>query len=107
MGRRIAILGDMLELGNREQDLHAGLAGDVIAAEPFSVFTVGSRMRYLRDALPSLLRGPHFDKAEEVMGPLLAEIKDGDVILIKGSFSIHMGSVVDALRNRSSQDKVI
>ena len=49
----------------------------------------------------------HFDKAEEVMGPLLAEIKDGDVILIKGSFSIHMGSVVDALRNRSSQDKVI
>ena len=107
LGRRIAVLGDMLELGTREQVLHAGLSGDVIAAEPFSVFTVGSRMRYLRDALPSLLRGPHFVKAEEVMGPLLAEIKDGDVILIKGSFSIHMGSIVDALRNRSSQDTVI
>lgn len=100
-GRRIAVLGDMLELGNREQGLHAGLSVDVIAAGLSSVLTVGSRMRYLRDSLPKSLRGPHFDSAAEVVGPLVAEIKDGDVVLIKGSFSTQMGSVVDALKSRS------
>jgi UDP-N-acetylmuramoyl-tripeptide--D-alanyl-D-alanine ligase len=101
MGRRVAVLGDMLELGKREQALHEGLSGDVVAAGTSVIFTIGSRMLYLREALPPSLRGLHFDTAEEAVKPLLEEIHDGDVVLVKGSFSTQMGFIVSALRNRS------
>ena len=107
LGRRVAVLGDMLELGERERALHAGLSRDVVAARPSVVFTVGSRMLYLREALPPSLRGPHFDTAEEAVEPLVEEIHNGDVVLIKGSFSTQMGFIVSALRNRSSKYEAV
>ena len=107
LGRRVAVLGDMLELGERERALHAGLSRDVVAARPSVVFTVGSRMLYLREALPPSLRGPHFDTAEEAVEPLVEEIHNGDVVLIKGSFSTQMGFIVSALRNRSNKYEAV
>ena len=94
-------------MGGRERVLHAGLSRDVVAAAPSVVFTVGSRMLYLREALPPSLRGPHFDTAEEAVEPLVEEIHNGDVILIKGSFSTQMGFIVSALRNRSNKYEAV
>ncbi|MEE2694550.1 MAG: UDP-N-acetylmuramoyl-tripeptide--D-alanyl-D-alanine ligase [Pseudomonadota bacterium] len=102
-GRKVAVLGDMLELGRREKALHAALSNDVVQAGVSVVFTVGSRMLYLSEALPPSIKSYNFDNAQAAVDPLAALIKEGDVILIKGSFSIKMGVIVSALRSRSQE----
>ncbi len=96
-GRRIAVLGDMLELGLEADRLHAGLAADVTDNGVASVFTCGPHMRKLRDALPASRRGGHTETASE-LAPLIGEfVGPGDVVLVKGSFAIGMGHVVARL----------
>ena len=102
-GRRVAVLGDMLELGKWEQSLHAALSENVVEAGVSVVFTVGPRMLYLREALPLSISSYHFNNAQAVVEPLAAAIEEGDVILIKGSFSTQMGSIVAALRSQAKQ----
>ena len=102
-GRRIAVLGDMLELGRRERVLHTALSEDVIEAGVSVVFTIGSRMLYLSQALPLSISRHHFDNARAAIEPLVEGINQGDVILIKGSFAIQMGLIVSALRGRSQE----
>jgi len=96
-GRRIAALGDMLELGPQGPALHAGLA-PALAAQPIDrVFTAGPLMRALHDALPEARRGAHADSAAALVAPLIAALGDGDVVLVKGSLGSRMGQVVSAL----------
>ena len=106
-GRRVAVLGDMLELGGREQVLHAALSEDVVEAAVSVVFTIGSRMLYLSEALPLSISRHHFDNAQAAIEPLVAGLNDGDVVLIKGSFSIQMGLIVSALQDRSQETEVM
>ena len=106
-GRRIAVLGDMLELGRRERVLHAALSEDVIEAGVSVVFTIGSRMLYLSQALPLSISRHHFDNAQAAIEPLVAAINQGDVILIKGSFAIQMGLIVSALRGQSQEAEAV
>ena len=106
-GRRIAVLGDMMELGIQEQFLHENLRSEVIAARPSMVFTVGSRMLHLRKVLPAAMRGQHFDSAEDVIEPLLKEIRPYDVVLIKGSRSVGMSCIVSALRSISREGEEV
>ena len=69
-GRRLAALGDMLELGEQAPALHAALAGPALAAGVDRLFTVGPAMRHLYDALPAAVRGPHVGSAAELLrGP--------------------------------------
>jgi len=99
-GRRIAILGDMLELGPQEMRLHAEL-GDAIAGLPIDfVHTVGPRMACLHDALPVEKRGLHGASALEMLDLLKGQVAPGDVIMIKGSNGARMGAVVSALKQR-------
>jgi len=96
-GRRIAVLGEMRELGKDASRLHAELAEPLLAAAIDLVFTVGSEMAHLRDALPAPMRGGHTATAAE-MAPLLAEaLRAGDVVSVKGSLSIGMASIVKHL----------
>lgn len=96
-GRRIAVLGDMLELGPEADRLHAGLAADVTGNGVARVFTCGTHMRSLLDALPASRRGDHTETASE-LAPLVGEfVRPGDVVLVKGSFAINMGHVVERL----------
>ena len=106
-GRRVAVLGDMLELGKWEQSLHAALSENVVEAGVSVVFTVGPRMLYLREALPLSISRQHFDNAQAAIEPLVAGLNDGDVVLIKGSFSIQMGLIVSALQDRSQETEVM
>jgi UDP-N-acetylmuramoyl-tripeptide--D-alanyl-D-alanine ligase len=97
-GRRIAILGDMLELGDTGPALHAAIA-DLAALDRIDlVHTVGPLMRHLSEALPPRKRGRHCDSAEDLAAGLPQSLRAGDVLLIKGSKGIKVSRVVDALR---------
>ncbi|TCP62388.1 UDP-N-acetylmuramoyl-tripeptide--D-alanyl-D-alanine ligase [Rhodovulum bhavnagarense] len=97
-GRRIAILGDMLELGPQEQALHAGLADLPAMTKVDLVHCVGPRMRALYFALPLKKRGQWFDEAEPLARKIHHMIDAGDVVLVKGSKGSRVSMVVDALR---------
>ncbi|MFM2128899.1 MAG: hypothetical protein RL477_445, partial [Pseudomonadota bacterium] len=96
-GRRIAVLGDMLELGSGSARSHAELAEDLIAAGADLVLTTGDNMMHLDDALPRRLRGGHGARAEDLVSLLANILRDGDVVLVKGSNSQRLGTVVRAL----------
>ncbi len=96
-GRRVAALGDMLELGEDSPKLHAELADALAESKVDRVFTVGPAMRHLHAALPTYRRGVHVDRAGALAPILAAELAAGDTILVKGSLGSAMGQVVDAL----------
>ncbi|MDK8872142.1 UDP-N-acetylmuramoyl-tripeptide--D-alanyl-D-alanine ligase [Paracoccus sp. SSJ] len=97
-GRRVAILGDMLELGPDEIALHAGMAGDPAMEAVDLVHTAGPRMRALHEALPPGRRGMHAETAAELAGKVGELVASGDIVLVKGSKSSKVSTVVDALR---------
>ena len=96
-GRRIAVLGDMLELGGDAARWHADLAPDLESAGIDLVFTAGSLMAHLHNALEPARRGSHAPEAESLCDILLAEIRAGDVVLVKGSLGSRMGPIVRRL----------
>jgi UDP-N-acetylmuramoyl-tripeptide--D-alanyl-D-alanine ligase len=100
LGRRIAMLGDMLELGPEEFALHADLASAIDKLPIDTVHTVGPRMAHLHRALPPEKRGLHGASASEVLDRLTAQVAAGDVVMIKGSNGSRMGQVVSALKQR-------
>jgi len=95
-GRRIAILGDMLELGDHGPALHAGLADDIAECGIDTVHTVGPLMAHLRAALPADRRGDHGTTAA-ALAPRL-RLGAGDAVLVKGSLGMAMAQIVTALR---------
>lgn len=97
-GRRIAVLGDMLELGPTGPALHAGLADLPAMAAIDLVCTSGSLMAHLDAALPAARRGPHTDTAEDMARTLPALLWPGDIVLIKSSKGSKLSLAVDALR---------
>jgi UDP-N-acetylmuramoyl-tripeptide--D-alanyl-D-alanine ligase len=96
-GRRIAVLGDMLELGEEAARLHAELAAPLADARIDLVFTVGSNMRRLYDALPKRMRGGHAASSAEMAEIVARRLRPGDVVTIKGSFGSRMAEVVKRL----------
>ncbi|MGV6819479.1 MAG: UDP-N-acetylmuramoyl-tripeptide--D-alanyl-D-alanine ligase [Parvularcula sp.] len=96
-GRRIAILGEMKELGPTSADLHASLSGPLQEAGVDLVFTAGADMDALREALPTDLLGARADEAGALAQPLMAILRDGDVLLFKGSNASHVGALVSTL----------
>ena len=96
-GRRIAVLGDMLELGPDSRRLHAQLAHDLVDCGVDLVLTAGTNMAHLNDALSGGMRGPHCDRSLQLVAPLLDLLRPGDVVMVKGSLGSQMTPVVDAL----------
>jgi UDP-N-acetylmuramoyl-tripeptide--D-alanyl-D-alanine ligase len=96
-GRRIAALGDMLELGADERAYHAGLAAPLEQAGVDLVFAAGPRMAALMEALPPSRRGGYAENADALIPIIAAAVRAGDVVLVKGSNSSRMSRVVSAL----------
>ncbi|MDX2276454.1 MAG: UDP-N-acetylmuramoyl-tripeptide--D-alanyl-D-alanine ligase [Hyphomonadaceae bacterium] len=96
-GRRIAALGDMLELGPDELKYHADLAGPLREANVDLVFCAGKRMAALNEALPPERRGGYAESAEALIPIISNAVRDGDIVLVKGSNSSRMSRVVEAL----------
>jgi UDP-N-acetylmuramoyl-tripeptide--D-alanyl-D-alanine ligase len=96
-GRRIAMLGDMLELGASELALHAALARHPAMAGIDRVHSCGPRMKALHEALPGSLRGEWFADSAGLCARAARLVDAGDVVLVKGSLGARMGPVVQAL----------
>ncbi len=99
--RRIAVLGDMLELGDESGRLHEDLKEPVDAAEVDLVFACGPHMQRLYAALPEARRGEWGSTSQDILAPLVAAVRAGDVVMIKGSLGSRMEPLVDALVRKS------
>ncbi|MDF3414132.1 UDP-N-acetylmuramoyl-tripeptide--D-alanyl-D-alanine ligase [Sulfitobacter sp. M57] len=97
-GRRIAFLGDMKELGDDAIALHAGLAHLEATQSLDVVHCVGPLMRSLYDLLPEHQRGDWTETSIEMLTGLRQKLDSGDVVLAKGSLSMKLGAIVDAIR---------
>ncbi|HXL69368.1 MAG TPA: UDP-N-acetylmuramoylalanyl-D-glutamyl-2,6-diaminopimelate--D-alanyl-D-alanine ligase [Xanthobacteraceae bacterium] len=97
-GRRIAVLGDMLELGRDAKALHRSLADAVAGVD--LIFCAGPLMRALWDALPAARRGGYADSAARLESQVEAALSPGDAVMVKGSNASRMGDVVKALTVR-------
>jgi UDP-N-acetylmuramyl pentapeptide synthase len=99
-GRRIAVLGDMLELGEDSPKLHEGLAEAVEQAGADLVFLAGPLMENLWRDLPDAVRGAYSETANALEPILTDAIGPGDVIMVKASLGTRLGPVVESLKRR-------
>jgi UDP-N-acetylmuramoyl-tripeptide--D-alanyl-D-alanine ligase len=98
MGRRVAVLGDMLELGDLAAAMHRDLAGPVVENKIDLVFCSGPAMHSLWEALPSGRRGGYAENAARLEPLVLEAVRGGDAIMVKGSNGSRMGPIVKALQ---------
>jgi UDP-N-acetylmuramoyl-tripeptide--D-alanyl-D-alanine ligase len=101
-GRRIAVMGDMLELGPDSAAMHAALAKPVEAAKADLVFASGPMMAHLWDALPAGIRGAYGPSSHDIASQAAKAMSPGDVVMVKGSLGSRMALVVDALKARAA-----
>ncbi|MBN9544970.1 MAG: UDP-N-acetylmuramoyl-tripeptide--D-alanyl-D-alanine ligase [Alphaproteobacteria bacterium] len=97
-GRKLAVLGDMLEMGEGGPALHAALAEPIAAAKTDLVFASGPQMKALWDALPAGRRGAYAENSIALAPKLTAALKRGDTVLVKGSLGSRMAVIVEALK---------
>ncbi len=99
-GRRIAVLGDMLELGAQGPELHRQISDAVQENRVDLVFCSGPLMKSLWDALPSSRRGGYAETSAALESAVLDAVRAGDAIMVKGSFGSKMGPIVKALERK-------
>ena len=99
-GRRIAVLGDMLELGENGPTLHEELRGPIDEADVNAVYACGPLMAHLWEGLPAGRRGAYAETSEGLNEAVLQDLRDGDVVMVKGSLGSKMIPIVDALKRR-------
>lgn len=97
-GRRIAILGDMRELGSEGPALHKAMRDDLVAAGIDRVYCVGPLMGELFALLPAALQAQHMAESVAMVAPVLAGLRANDVVLVKGSLGTRMAPIVEAIR---------
>jgi UDP-N-acetylmuramoyl-tripeptide--D-alanyl-D-alanine ligase len=95
-GRHIAVLGDMLELGDSGPAEHAALAGPVATAAD-RLFVCGPLMRHLFDAVPPQIGAAHAPDSAALAPIVAAQLRPGDAVLVKGSLGSRMKTIVNAL----------
>lgn len=101
-GRRIAALGDMLELGSESRRWHVSLADAITAAQIDLLFTCGMEMRHLFDAVPSAVQGAHCADAQSLADCLETRLQAGDALMVKGSNGMGMQVILQHLAHRAA-----
>ncbi len=101
-GRRLAVLGDMGELGKDEIQMHSALSKPLEEAGVSRVIVTGECMRALKGALPRAMRGAWVRNWEGALDALRDELNEGDVVLVKGSNSAGLGKLVAALKEEAT-----
>jgi len=99
-GRRIAVLGDMLEMGDYAEKVHSDLAGPLLAAGIEHVWLAGPEMVALKESLPESVQVVHYEKTEELAEYVLNAVAAGDVLMVKSSLGIGFGKIVAALLDK-------
>ena len=101
-GRRIAVLGAMRELGEDSADFHASLANPLEQARVDYAILVGAEMEALAKALGGQVKMAHVPDATAAIPLARAAIGPGDAMLVKGSNSIGLAALVEALAGGKS-----
>ena len=101
--RRVAVLGDMLELGDASERLHRELAEPLAAAQVERIFLIGEAIAALDEVLPAGKRGGLWRSPEDAMPALLRFLEPGDVVTIKGSRGVRVSRVMELLRAQSAE----
>ncbi|CDM58390.1 MULTISPECIES: UDP-N-acetylmuramoylalanyl-D-glutamyl-2,6-diaminopimelate--D-alanyl-D-alanine ligase [Rhizobium] len=99
-GRRIAVLGDMLEMGDYAEKVHSDLAGPLLAAGIEHVWLAGPEMVALKESLPESVQVVHYEKTEELAEYILNAVAAGDVLMVKSSLGIGFGKIVAVLLDK-------
>ena len=97
-GRRVAILGDMLELGAQEATMHRDMAQNTHLKQLDLIHCAGPLMRHLWEALPEDQQGQWAATAAELVPNVTRLVDAGDVVLVKGSKGSKVSVIVDAIR---------
>jgi UDP-N-acetylmuramoyl-tripeptide--D-alanyl-D-alanine ligase len=101
-GRKIAVLGDMLEMGEGGIAHHAGLVQPIAANNVDLVFASGAQMKALWETLPAKARGAYAETSAALLPQLLAALKPGDTVLVKGSNGARMSVIIEALKEKGA-----
>ncbi|WP_174800543.1 UDP-N-acetylmuramoyl-tripeptide--D-alanyl-D-alanine ligase [Martelella limonii] len=96
-GRKIAVLGDMLELGDYAREAHEALAGPLVAAGVTHVWLAGEEMQALSEALPESIVVEYRDNAAELAEFTVSSVAAGDTIMLKSSNGMGFGAIVTRL----------
>jgi UDP-N-acetylmuramoyl-tripeptide--D-alanyl-D-alanine ligase len=97
-GRRLVVLGDMLELGEAGPQFHSDLASELVAARVDKVYAAGPLMRHMFEALPQELRGAHVEQAADLLATITDNLRAGDVLMAKGSNGSKVWVLINALK---------
>jgi len=101
-GRRIAVLGEMLELGEQAEAFHAGLAADLASAKVEKLYAVGDLMQNLWGNVENAIQGGFGANADMLVEQISTDLRDGDVVMVKGSNASKVSKIVAALKALSS-----
>jgi UDP-N-acetylmuramoyl-tripeptide--D-alanyl-D-alanine ligase len=96
--RRVAVMGDMRELGTEADALHRGLLDAVVGSGADLVFACGPHMKQLFDLLPTAVQAGWAAKSTELAARVAEALRPGDVVMIKGSLGTNMAPIVSAVR---------
>lgn len=95
-GRRIAILGDMLEMGEHAADVHAALAAPIVEAGISDVWLAGPQMAHLRDALPGEISVVYREAVGDLIPYAVGAAAAGDMVMVKSSKGTGCAKIVEA-----------
>ena len=99
-GRRIAVLGDMLELGEDSIKLHTDLLKSITDNNVDLVFACGENMKHLFDILPDNIKGAYENNSSMLSTKVIESLKDNDTVLVKGSNSLNMKLIIDKIKEQ-------
>ncbi|MCH8862682.1 MAG: UDP-N-acetylmuramoyl-tripeptide--D-alanyl-D-alanine ligase [Proteobacteria bacterium] len=105
-GRRVAVLGDMEELGEDTVVYHEALAKDLKRAGVHVLLTLGPAMKALARAVAGKIAIQTFDDIDQLMAALVRGLHPGDLILVKGSNALGLGQVVEGLRALDEREEM-
>ena len=98
--RKVAVLGDMLELGDKSVEFHVGLLPALKKANVDKVYTVGPLMQQLWQQLPADMQGKYVMSAPDLIPILEAELQENDVVLVKASHGTGLDCIIQALKGK-------
>jgi len=99
-GRRVAVIGDMLELGARTADYHRQLGELLAGSDVDVVVAVGGQSRTILDAMAGAKERHGFGSVDEMRGGLAALVRAGDAVLLKGSRGVGLERLVKWMGER-------
>ena len=99
-GKKVLVLGDMLELGPQGRELHQSLKASVLRTGAVRIFLVGPAIEPLAETLGEDRVTGHARRIEDLMEPILSSLALGDAVMVKGSKGVRLAMLVDKIKQR-------